>query len=304
MPKTFLVVCLNPTLQKTFRFDTLALGQVNRITSIRLDLAGKGVSTTRVLDQLGERAVHLTQAGGEHLETFRRLVAEDGLDVRYVPGEIEIRYCYTLLNGSDRSTTEIVEPGSPASPGLEEAIRDSYRSLIEDAHTVIVTGSKAPGFSDEIFPDMVAQAHARGLRVILDIRGADLLHSLPHRPDLVKVNVNEFSATFLDAPVPEETDPSGMPPDLFEHMHAVVREWGCRLVLTNGARPVMYVEDGAIRMIEPVRVEPVNAIGSGDAVTAGIAAGVNRGLPLREAVALGLDCARRNVALEKPGTIR
>ncbi len=303
MRDTFLVVCLNPTLQKTYSFDTLALGQVNRIKSARLDLAGKGVNTARVLGQLGEQAVHLTQAGGEHLETFRRLVAEDGLNVHYVQGEIEIRHCYTLLNGSDRSTTEIVEAGSFASPGLEDAVRRSYRSLVEHAHTVIITGSRAPGFSDALYPDMVAVAHARSLRVILDIRGDDLLNSLPHRPDLVKVNVNEFSTTFLDAPIPEETDPSEMPPDLYEHMHSVVGQWGCRLVLTNGARPVMYVENGTIQMIEPVQVKPVNAIGSGDAVTAGIAAGVHRGLPLREAIEMGLDCARRNVALEKPGTI-
>ncbi len=286
----------------TFRLDALAPGQVNRVRSHRLDLAGKGANTARVLRQLGEDAVHLTQAGGRHLETFLKLAAEDGITMRHVVGEIEIRHCYTLLDATAHTTTEIVEPGCEASPGLEEAVRDEYSTLLAPTHTVIISGSKAPGFSDALYPWMVEAAHSRGIRVVLDIRGDDLVNALPHRPSVVKINVNEFSSTFLAEPIPEETDPQRMPSELTERMLAI-EDGGCRVVLTNGAKPVMYVEEGRIETIAPAHVEPVNAIGSGDAVTAGLAAGLRRGLPLREAIELGLDCARRNVTLEKPGTI-
>lgn len=301
MSDSFLVVCLNPTLQLTFQLDVLAPGQVNRVRSQRLDLAGKGANTARILGQLGEDSVHLTQAGGKHLETFLRLAAEDGLTLRYVPGRIEIRHCYTLLDAGARTTTEIVEPGTEASPGLEEAVRTEYSALLPGSHTVIISGSKAPGFSDGLFPWMVEAAHSRGLRVVLDIRGDDLVNALPYRP-VVKINVNEFSSTFLDEPIPEETDAAHMPLELTERMRTIAED-GCQVVLTNGSRPVMYVEDGRVETIAPAHVTPVNAIGSGDAVTAGLAAGLRRGLPLREAIRLGLDCARRNVQLEKPGTI-
>lgn len=303
MGDSFLVVCLNPTLQMTFRLDALAPGQVNRVRSHRLDLAGKGANTARILRQLGENSVHLTQAGGQHLETFLKLAAEDGIIMRHVLGDIEIRHCYTLLDTAARTTTEIVEPGSEVSPDLEEGVRAEYLALLSRAHTVIISGSRAPGFSDALYPWMVEAAHSYGLGVVLDIRGDDLVNALPHRPSVVKINANEFSSTFLEEPVPEETDPARMPPELTERMRAMAAERGCRVVLTNGSKPAMYVEDGRIETITPTRVEPVNAIGSGDAVTAGLAAGLRRGLPLREAIELGLDCARRNVTLEKPGTI-
>jgi len=303
MSTSFLVVCLNPTLQKTFGLARLDPGQVNRAQSVRLDLAGKGVNTTRILQQLGERAIHLTQVGGEHLETFRRLVAEDSLDVRAVEAELEIRHCYTMLGANDRSTTEIVEAGWPAPAGLEDEVRRRYTELLNEAHTVVIAGSKAPGFSASLYPDMVREARERGLRVVLDFRGDDLVNSLPHGPTIVKINVNEFSSTFLDEALPEETPPDAMPELLSRRMRELTADSGTELVLTNGAQPVMFVENGEIQLIAPTRVEPVNAIGSGDAVTAGIAAGVSRGLSLREAIRLGLDCARRNVELEKPGTI-
>ncbi|TFH04579.1 MAG: hypothetical protein E4H09_03390, partial [Spirochaetales bacterium] len=80
----YLAICLNPTIQNTLVFDHVELGQVNRILRHRTDIAGKGVNTARVLTQLGERAVHLTQGGGRHLELFRDFVAADGLYVRVV----------------------------------------------------------------------------------------------------------------------------------------------------------------------------------------------------------------------------
>ena len=150
---------------------------------------------------------------------------------------------------------------------------------------------------------MVAEARSRGAAVVLDVRGRDLISSLPHGPSLLKINVNEFSATFLDETLPEETPPEEMPAAIGEQMRTLRRTYGTEVVLTNGARPVMHADDETIELIAPVRVSPVNAIGSGDAVTAGVAAGLRRGMPMRDAIALGLDCARKNVQLEKPGTI-
>lgn len=48
MPR-FLVVCLNPTFQRTVTLDHLECGEVNRGTAARLDASGKGVNTARVL---------------------------------------------------------------------------------------------------------------------------------------------------------------------------------------------------------------------------------------------------------------
>lgn len=301
--KSFLVVCLNPTVQRTFSLDRLERGQVNRVRRFRVDASGKGVNVARILHQLGEPVVHLTQSGGELEQPFLGLAGEDGVDVRAVHGEVEIRQCYTLLDGSDRSTTEVVEAGHPVPPGLEDAVAERYRELLHEAHTVIISGSKAPGFSDELYPAMVRGARERGLRVVLDIRNADLVRSLPYGPSLVKINVNEFAETFLDDPVLEETDPDELPPGIRERMVEVAREGSSDLVLTNGAHPVMYVDGDGVEHVSPKPVEPVNAIGSGDAFTAGVAAGLQRGVSLREAIELGLDCARRNVQHEKPGTI-
>ena len=299
----FLTVCLNPTLQVTVRLPGLTPGQVNRAVDSRLDASGKGVNVTRILSQLGEDVVHLTHTGGRYQEEFARLASDDDLTIDAVRGSIEIRHCYTLLTKDSNQTTEIVEPGGHATPELERSVLEAFERILPSSHTVIISGSKAPGYSQTLYPEMVRLAREARTRVILDYRGDDLAASLPEHPDLIKINVSEFAQTFLDMSIPEDLPPADLPKGIATRM-ITLDEDGISVVLTNGRQPVMFVEDGAIREITPVQVVPVNTIGAGDSMTAGIAAGLHRGQSLRASIELGLDCARRNVELLRPGVIR
>ncbi|MCF6336038.1 MAG: hypothetical protein L3J12_09875, partial [Spirochaetales bacterium] len=97
MQYDFLVVCLNPTFQKTIILDKLNENEVNRSSKYQTDAAGKGVNTTRILNQLGMNAVHLTQSGdrGEYL---RKLIERDKLSLTTAPNTSYIRTCTTLVN--------------------------------------------------------------------------------------------------------------------------------------------------------------------------------------------------------------
>lgn len=301
--KRFLTVCLNPTLQVTVRLAALVPGQVNRARDSRIDASGKGINVTRILHHLGEEVVHLTHTGGRYAAEFADLIAADRLSLHAVPGDIEIRHCYTLIAENTESTTEIVEPGGHATAQIESAVLERFTDLVTSAHSVVISGSKAPGYSETLYPEMVRIAKRQSCRVILDFRGADLRNALSAAPDVIKINVSEFAQTFLDASIPEELPPEQLPTDLQASMLDLA-DRGTSVILTNGSQPVMFVEDRAVELISPVRVRPVNTIGAGDATTAGIASGLYRGLPLRKAIELGLDCARRNVELIRPGVIR
>lgn len=294
-----LVICLNPTLQRTLSFATVVPGQVNRTMSNREDASGKGVNVTRILTELGEQALHLTQSGGMSGSRFLALCSQDGVPVQSVDTPAGVRTCYTLLDEARHQTTELVEPGVEVDAGTEERLREAFSAALPDAHTVVISGSKAPGFSDSLYSEMVAQSRAAGVRVILDIRGEDLKRSLEHVPDLVKINVSEFTATFTSDPVSEEAD---VPPAVRTEMLRLAAA-GTQVVLTNGGRPALLANGGFIEEVAVEPVTPVNTIGCGDAVTAGIAAGMRRGRSLREALALGLSCAAKNAVQVKPGTL-
>jgi fructose-1-phosphate kinase PfkB-like protein len=299
----FLAVCLNPTLQKTLRFPSVRRDAVNRTGFHRLDASGKGVNVARVLSQLGRNAIHLTHLGGSFRSAFLELCAADSLDVRWADSGSEIRFCYTVIDGGDQSVTELVEESAPVSPGTEERILSLFDAASKEAGALVVSGTKASGYSDAVLPEMVKRAKEQGMRVILDVKGKDLELSLPFAPDVVKPNLSEFISTYLPG-----ADPHTAAPELKERTAEIAgriaRDYGTTVVLTRGASAV-WTHDGAEFREFPIEaVPPVNTTGSGDAFTAGFASALCAGGSLAEAVAEGARCGALNAELFRPGVIR
>ncbi|MDR2662738.1 MAG: PfkB family carbohydrate kinase [Treponema sp.] len=308
--RIFLSVCMNPTLQKTLCFSKILPDKVNRTARHRLDASGKGINVSRVLSQLGKRVIHLTQLGGSLGPLFLELCEKDGLDIRRAESGSAVRFCYTLIagGGPDRTVTELVEEGEEVAPGTEERMLGLYEELLEEAGTVIISGAKARGYSDALIPEMTRRARKKNRRIILDVRGEDLKGSLPFRPEVIKPNLFEFAGTFA----PEfkhlgelSGDEKGVKERIAALALALTEQFGTKIVLSRGKRPVWYTAgpgDFAEYPVEPV--PPVNTIGSGDAFTAGLAAALDEGLPFGEAVARGVRCGGLNAGFLKPGVIR
>jgi 1-phosphofructokinase/tagatose 6-phosphate kinase len=301
----YLSVCMNPTIQKTLVFSGIVPDRVNRTGEHRLDASGKGVNVSRVLTQLGEKCIHLTQLGGVLRKLFLELCKEDKLEIEWVESESPIRFCYTLINKGEGTITELVEEAGRVGEGTEERLIAAYTRLLPGVSSVIISGTMAAGFSDALIGEMVLRAKARSLFVILDVRGMDLVRSLPWGPDIIKPNLYEFASTFA----PELVERNEIAGDkVKERIRKVWRELyfqdHCRLVLTRGPETVWYSEN---RELEEYAFEadpkPLNTIGSGDAFTAGMAVALGRGASLREAVAEGCRCGKLNAALLRPGVI-
>ncbi|MDR2923836.1 MAG: PfkB family carbohydrate kinase [Treponema sp.] len=317
---SFLTVCLNPTLQKTLRFPSIFPGTVNRTGVHRLDASGKGINVTRVLTQLGKKAVHLTQLGGGLRPLFLSLCEQDGLSVRWAESESQIRFCYTLLTGADGAlpngsvVTELVEEPEPVGAGTEERLLEKFNQLLAetpDLSWLIISGTKAPGFSDALIPAMTRTAKEKGLKIILDIKGKDLTESLKYEPDIVKPNLFEFAAGFAPELI-RDNELTDLDESASERISSAVsdiaRKYRCRVILTNGSRKIIAADAGLLSggvffEVEIRSVKTVNSTGCGDAFTAGLAAALEDGADLRAAISEGCRCGALNAALVRPGVI-
>jgi 1-phosphofructokinase/tagatose 6-phosphate kinase len=300
----FLVVCLNPTLQKTVFLPDLRENEVNRAEVHFTDASGKGVNVARVLSQLGEQAVHLTHAGGQLRSLFTELAERSGVRVEAVPVRSEVRFCYTLLSKTRGTTTEIVEEAEPVESGAESEVLAAFRQLLPQAHTVIVSGSKAAGYTNDIFPEMTRLTREAGARIVLDYRGKDLQRSLPHRPDIIKPNFSEFCATFLGMTgVSEQTEDQSLLEKVRCRMRELHDEFGCQPVITRGKFSTLFLEGETVAEVFPESIRPVNTIGCGDAFSAGLASALHRGDSLRAAIQHAGEVARRCALNPRPGWI-
>jgi 1-phosphofructokinase family hexose kinase len=306
---SFLTVCLNPTLQKILRFSSIIPGDVNRTGDHRLDVSGKGINVTRVLTQLGKKAVHLTQLGGVMRPMFLSLCEQDGLSVEWAESNSEIRFCYTMLTDSDGGVTELIEESQAVGAGTEERLLEKFDALVgaQNFSYLIISGTKAEGFSDTLIPAMVRKAKEKGLKVILDVKGKDLTESLQFAPDIIKPNLFEFAATFALELIKDNkliADNEAAQERIKSIALDVAKKYNCRIILTNGSRKILAVEGNNFFETDIQPVKAVNTTGCGDAFTAGLSAALDDGADFRSAINEGSRCGALNAGFVKPGVIR
>lgn len=287
-----LSVCLNPVIQKTLSFKDFHLDKVNRTDRYRLDPGGKGVNVARVLKQLGAEVTTLTHIGGNNSREFLDLLKRDGLKVRYSKSKTIIRSCYTLLGLYKASTTEIVEEAKSVDPKCEKDLIKIYKKLLPKFDYIVISGSKAPGYSKKLIPELISLAKDLGKKVIVDIKGEDLNNALIHEPDIIKHNLNEFYDTFGKN-------------SNFENVARKLNKKNISIVVTDGEKPIYFYEDNKkITLDIKASDRAINTTGCGDAFTAGLTFALSKGLELRDAIKSGIKCGRLNAQSIIPGNIK
>ncbi|MBQ8212161.1 MAG: hypothetical protein IJZ27_06500, partial [Treponema sp.] len=110
----FLAICLSSTIQKTISFERVELKHVNRSTHYRLDASGKAINSARILEQLKSQSenaytVHsICPLGSKNAKLFLDLAKQDNLSVSFVKIPGFTRECCTVLDKSNKTTTELV----------------------------------------------------------------------------------------------------------------------------------------------------------------------------------------------------
>ena len=286
----YLTICLNPVIQKSLVYASLAKGEVNRTAEHRVDVAGKGICCARVLGQIGREAINLTQLGGPTRNWFLAMCATDRIDIRWVESGSDIRFCTTLIDRAEGNATELVEEGRRVAEGTAGRILVELERILPEVGTVMISGTKAPGFPTDMMSEMAGRACTAGKRLFLDIKGKDLLDCLPFRPLVVKPNMDEFLQTFAPGTV------AGIGRELKE-------KHGSWLIVTRGALPTLFWDGDTVRECPVLPVTALNPTGSGDAFGAGVAAALEDGATITEAVAEGTRLGALNAERLKPGSI-
>lgn len=299
-----LAVCLNPTFQNTMVFSSFLEGEVNRCNRYRLDPSGKGVNVSRVITQLGGDVLHLTHLGGYRRQELIDMLQAESIHTIWADSGSPIRTCTTIIHEKRGTTTELIEEPLQVAPTTEAAIRELFSQHIRQCSVLVISGTRAPGYSRHLYADMVQEAKSAHVRVILDVKGEDLTSCLVYSPDVIKPNLSEFASTFMPGhTVFEQQADTGIKDSVIELMKRLYEANGTAVVLTRGRFPTWLYDSCGFTEIPVRAVQAVNTVGCGDAFTAGLAWGLHEGKPLREAAEIATDCAARKAALLRPGSI-
>ena len=314
-------ICLSPGLQRSVIIDTLIPGEVNRLKSVVIDVAGKGVNVCRVLQRLGIDALCLAQ-GGSNADEVMALADAEGLKLRLIASGGTLRTCTSIIETSmatGRRVTELVEPSARVDETCVTALSEALLTILPTASALVIAGSMAPGYPTGYQAHLANLARQAGVPVAIDLQGAALEDVLSTQPALVKINLAEFVATFL-ADRFQGGEHSGMlaqpvvHAELMAAIAQVSRGYATSFVLTRGANSIVLARDGELRVVavQPLAAsEVVSPIGSGDSFLAGMLAHLlqtgatdwNRLSldALDDAIDLATACAQSNARTARPG---
>jgi tagatose 6-phosphate kinase len=227
---------------------------------------------------------------------LEKSIGEKGIGARIIPVQAETRICQTLLVSN--TTTELVEEAGALTTAEVKDVLRAFTAEVQRADLVVLTGTVPKGCGNDFYARLLDESKRHGTRGLIDAQEAQLRNALKQRPFLTKVNRDELMA----ATRVEQSGRSGVP----QALGRLMRNGPQWAVISDGANNV-YISERPGKLVlalRPPRVKAKNAIGSGDAMMAGIAIGLLQDMSTLDAARLGMACGAANAMTDEPGFVR
>ncbi|MDQ2985691.1 MAG: 1-phosphofructokinase [Armatimonadota bacterium] len=275
-----LSITLNPCVDRTIFVDGLNVHDSNRVLRCETDAGGKGVNAARIIGELGVPVVATGFLGGGTGDYIWRVLDDEKVDPDFIVVPGETRLNISVEDGSGTPPTTFNEKGPCVSERDLEGLSGIIFRHMAGCKYVTAGGSLPPGIPDDAYAKLVEFTRSHGVSMAVDADGEALRQALEARPFLVKPNADEAGRLLGDEPQ-----------SLEDGVRAAqrMRELGAEVAIVSmGAMGAALAADGVALIAEPPQVEAASTIGAGDSLIGGFLVGLTRGVPIRDALALGV----------------
>jgi len=293
------IVCLaaNPSIDKLFEVDRLTVGGIHRPLGFVQTAGGKGLNVARSARALGAETVLVALFRGNSGRWLAEQLAAEGVAIDAVWTHGENRSSISVADRETWRLTEFYEHGAEVPEASWVDVQDALGRRLAEANWLTISGSMPPGAPDHGYRDVVEEARAAGVRVMLDAEGDRLGLALEAGPDVVKVNATE-AAELLQVPTSRRQDALTAAMKLRD----LAGGSGHAGVVTRGAEGVVVAAPDGSLFEGVLYVRGRYPVGSGDAFLAGLVVELDRGEDWPRALAGALGSAAANA--EMPGAGR
>ncbi len=186
-------VTINPSVDYVMHIDGLNEGAVNRSSSEKIYIGGKGINVSFVLKEFGIESVALGFCAGFTGDYIKSILSENGIKEELI--KLNSGYSRINIKLKGNAETEINGQGPEIS---EKSLDELYNKLdrIQDGDYLILSGSVPKTLSDDIYPELLRKIKGKNVRTVVDASGKLLLNSLDERPFLIKPNIYELADLF------------------------------------------------------------------------------------------------------------
>lgn len=274
-------VTFNPALDYVMHMPSFLPGETNRAQAEELQVGGKGINVSYVLDQLGQESVALGFLAGGVGELLRQRVEHMGVRTDFISlptGETRIN---VKVKGQEETELNGRGPDIPAQ-SLEALF--ARLDALKMGDTLVLSGSVPASLSSHTYEDILKRLSSRGVRCVVDAAGELLRNTLPCRPFLVKPNHQELEELVGQDLASDDISALTQAAQELrrqgaENVMVSLGAYGALLAAADGKSYTQRAPTGTLR----------NSVGAGDSTVAGFLTAYDRGYPdaLRLAVAAG-----------------
>lgn len=255
-------------------------------SEVHFHAGGQGVWVARMARVLGASPLLCAPFGGESGAVVRRLVHDEGIDVRAVAiTGANGGYVHDRRSGERRPLVDV--QGPVLSRHEQDDLYSAALAAAIDCGLAVLAGPMPPDAVDaQCYRRLARDLDANGVRVVADLSG-DALRAVEGGVEVLKLSHDEAVE-------------SGFSRD---HSEAELRRAIARLharghrnvVVSRAHAPALALLDERWVEICAPHLEAADPRGAGDSMTAAIAVGIAEGLALEDAVRLGAAAGALNV---------
>lgn len=283
-------VTLNPAVDKTIEINNFSIGNVNRISSSRIDAGGKGINVSKVIQSLGGKSKAIGILAGKNGSFIKEYLDSIEIENDFVFIEGETRINTKVVDTVKNTNTDINEVGPAVSTeNLDELWNKFYESSDENS-IVVFSGSIPQNVDKGIYKTWIEKAKDKNIKTILDADGELFKQGIKAGPYLVKPNIHELEGIFEQKI------------DSIEKTIKLSREllnYGIEIVVVSlGEDGALFVKRDSVILAKGIKVEVKSTVGAGDSMVAALALSMDKGYDFEKAVKLSVACGTASVMTE------
>lgn len=257
-----LIITLNPLLERRFSCRKIIKGEVNRNANLSITAGGKGINVSRQLKMLGAKSFNFIFTGGSNGKLLRDLLKQEGLEFSFVPTKSETREASLNISTEDKSITACFASDPQVLLTEVDEFKSKLDKMIQNCEIVVFSGSSPSVETDSIIPFGIELANKYDKISICDTYGRNLQECINSSPTILHNNFSEIESS-LNVELNNQESISDFLDQLYKKNIK-------RAYLTNGDKNFYASNFNYFYKIEPVKINSIDATGSGDSFVAGL----------------------------------
>ena len=292
----FLIVNLNPAIDRIYTLEDFQVNKIHRTRNVFFQAGGKGINVARAAKVMRGDCFLTGMIGGHSASFLFNNLNDSGIKNDFSITTFETRTCIILIDETNSTQTVINEDGPELIDSDINNFIKKFKELIPQYKLLVLSGSLPHTTIREIYNELVILAKEYNVRTIVDTSNMPLKKVLNAKPFMIKPNIFEFADLFDDRSIVNEPMNNRFD-NLIPLVDKLIANGIENITISLGELGAIYFNKDVIYRVEAPKIECVNAVASGDAMTAAMAMELCNGVSIEEALISGVAAGSANATI-------